>query len=626
MPDLPSGKDLLFGIRRRARRLWYRVEDVAIGAPRIPRSIAARTRQAWLGLGLQTRRRAAIAAVLVAAAAAFVFLLVPALPCAFPGGDRCAPPDDAVALVPGDALLYLHANTDPASEQYEQATALAARLPTLVQQALATLPGAAGTGIDYGDDVRSWLGGEAAVALVPGKGDEIEQALLLEVGDEPGSQRFVDELVGRNARSQDYREVAITARGDLATAVVGGFLALGSEGAVREVIDTDADAARSLEDSEPADEVADELPDDSLVQGYVSERGAEDLFRAGAALGSLEAFVNSDATRGAGAALVASEEGVEIESHSLLDAERLRASPGFFEAFAAFEPSLADELSSGALAYLGLGNPEQSITALLAQAAADAPGLVAGFEDFSKQLEDEGKVNLQREVLPLLGGEAALGIEPPAKRDGAQGGGGGEDEAEVEPEVPEGIEPGGPPPLPEERGELSFTAVPYVGFVADEVDEDQARKALADLQVPISEALDPDESGQAAVFEGAEIEGLQARSLRISPIVNLTYAIFDEKLVVATDPLGVEQVKAGETSLVDSDAYERATEGFPDELAAILYLNVGDLIALAEQEGLGADPAYALFATEIRKLEGLGLAVTSDEAGIGARLRLTVED
>jgi Protein of unknown function (DUF3352) len=625
VPDLPSRKDLVSGIRRRARRLWYGAEDLAIAAGRIPRWIGDRARHAWFALSLEARRGAAIAAGAVVAAAAIILLLVPALPCQFPGGDRCAPPDDAVALVPGDALLYLHANTDPDSEQYEQAAALAKRLPTLVQQALATLPGAAGTGIDYREDVRPWLGGEAAVTLVPGDRDAVEQALLLEVDDDAGSERFVDELVGRDARSEDYREVPVTARGDLATAVVGGFLALGSEDAVRGVIDTDAGNARSLDDAEPPDEVADELPDDSLVQVYVSERGAEDLFRAGAPLGSLEAFVNSDATRGAGAALVVTEEGFEIESHSLLDSERLRSSPGFFEAFAPFEPSLADELSSGALAYLGLGNPEQSIKALLAQATADAPGLVAGFDDFTKQLADQGEVNLQREVLPLLAGEAALGIEPPQQRDGAQGGG-GEDEAEVEPELPEGIEPGGPPPLPAEPGELSFTGVPYVGFVADEVDEEQARKALADLQVPISKALDPDESGQAAVFEGAEIEGLQARSLRISPIVNLTYAIFDEKLVVATDPVGVEQVKGGDTSLVDSDAYERATEGFPDELAAILYLNVGDLIALAEQEGLGADPAYALFAGEIRKLEALGLAVTSDETAVGARMRLTVED
>jgi len=189
-----------------------------------------------------------------------------------------------------------------------------------------------------------------------------------------------------------------------------------------------------------------------------------------------------------------------------------------------------------------------------------------------------------------------------------------------------GIEPGGPAPLPPEPGELSFTGVPYVGLVADEVDEEPARKALADLQVPIADAINPEGGTQAPVFEGEDIEGVQARSLRISPTVNLTYALFDGKLVVATDPAGVKQVKSGDDDLSDSGAFERATDDFPDELAALLYLNLGDLIALAEQQGLGADPAYAIFAPDVRKLEALGLAVTSDESAIGTELRLTLED
>ncbi len=415
-------------------------------------------------------------------------------------------------------------------------------MPTLTSQLVARLPGAAGAGIDYARDVRPWLGGEAAVALIPGAGDDVEQALMLEIGDENGAESFTGELVGRRTESRDYAEVPVTTQRDLSTAEVGGFLVIGPTEAVHAVIDAQGPEGRSLEDSEPAEEVADELPDDSLVTAFVSEQGAADLFRAGAPLGSLEAFVNSDATTGAGAALVAGDDGVEIESHSALDPERLESSPGFFGAFAPFDPSLGGELSPGALVYLGLGDPEKSIEALLAQASAETPGLTKGFEKFAEDVRKDGDVNIEREVLPLLGGEVAIGIEPPPK--GGDGNASNEDE-----EPPEGIAPGGPAPLPAEPGELSFTGVPYVVLVADDVDEDQARKTLADLQVPIAEALDPGEGGQAPVFEGTDIEGLQARSLRISPTVNLTYAIFDEKLVVATDPAGIEQVKAGEESL-----------------------------------------------------------------------------
>jgi hypothetical protein len=619
-----SPRDISFNLRRKARRVRYRLEDAWIAVRRIPAWIGSGARSAWLRLSPPVRRRVAVIAALAAAVAAFMLLAVPALPCQLPGGDRCPPSDDAVELVPGDSLLYVHVNTDSGSEQYERATELAARLPSLAGQVVARLPGASGAGIDYDKDVRPWLGGEAAVALVPTGAGELDQALLLEVGDEAGAQSFADELTGKGTPSEPYRDVQVTTKGDVSTANVNGFLVVGAKRAVESVIDTDVGAARSLDRSDAANEVDDELPDDALVKAFVSDEGADDLFRAGAPLGAFESFVNSDATRGAGAALVADDDGIEIETKSLLDAARLENSPGFFEAFPPFEPGLADELSSGALAYLGLGNPDESIRALLAQATAEAPGLVAGFDNFSKQLAKQGKVNLQREVLPLLGGEAALGIEPPPSQgDSENNGGGGENE--VNPGPPQGIEPGGPPPLPSEPGQLGFTGVPYLGFVADGVDEEQARKALADLQVPIADALDPDETGQAPVFEGEEIEGVQARSLRISPIVNLTYALFDDKLVVATDPAGVKQVKSGDDSLSGSDGFKRATDGFPDELAAILYLNVGDLIALAEQQGLGEDPAYALFAEDVRKLEGLGLAVTRDDSGIGTELRLTVE-
>jgi hypothetical protein len=165
-----------------------------------------------------------------------------------------------------------------------------------------------------------------------------------------------------------------------------------------------------------------------------------------------------------------------------------------------------------------------------------------------------------------------------------------------------------------------------VDFVAEGVDEEQAREALADLQVPIARALDPSESGQAPVFEDQKIEGLDAPSLRISPTINLTYALFGGKLVVATDPAGVSQVKAGDRSLEDSDRFEAATDGFSDELSAILYLNLADLIGLAEREGLAADPSYALFAEEIRELDALGLAVLRAEERIETRARLTVGD
>ena len=110
---------------------------------------------------------------------------VPNLPCQAPGGDECAPPDDAIELVPGDTLAYLHADTDPDSQQYENAAALAERLPKLTDQLIDRLPGPTG-GSSYRREVST-----VARRRGRGRGDPGPQRRpggrpLLEIGDEEG--------------------------------------------------------------------------------------------------------------------------------------------------------------------------------------------------------------------------------------------------------------------------------------------------------------------------------------------------------------------------------------------------------------------------------------------------------
>ena len=64
------------------------------------------------------------------AALTLVWLVaVPALPCEAPGGDTCPPADDAIQLVPQDALAYVHLNVDRDTEQYEDAAKVSERFP-----------------------------------------------------------------------------------------------------------------------------------------------------------------------------------------------------------------------------------------------------------------------------------------------------------------------------------------------------------------------------------------------------------------------------------------------------------------------------------------------------------------
>jgi hypothetical protein len=592
-------------------------------------------RTLWFRLSVTTRNRVAAASGVLALAALIWFAAVPVLPCQFPAGDVCPPSDDASEIVPGDTLAYVHANLDPETEQYEAAAEVGARLPTLARQLPFLLPRLSGVPADFTERVRPWLGGEVALAIVPGEGGRPEQLLMFEVDNSAAAETFAEETASGRLSEADHEGVTVrTDERGRASALVGDFLLIGSETAVERTIDVERGEGRSLADSPLASEVLDALPDDSVAQAAVSDAGVAELLSDGRApFGSLEAFVNFDATVGAGAALVASDGALEFAIHSRLDPERLESSPGFFDAFPPFEPSLGDELQPETLAYLGLGDPAASVDQLITQAVAEAPGIAGGFEDLVEDLRRSDEIDLREEVLPLLGGEAAVSIEPV--------GAGRAEAAEPEPEaeVP-GADIGAPEPpgavppeelLPPEDappapGVVPPAGVPYLMFVTDEVDEERARETLARLQGPLAEALDPAETLQAPVFSQRRIDGVEAHSLRLSRTVDLTYAVFDGRLVIASDPRGVAELASGEGGLADAETYGRATEGLPAEPNLLVYLNLAELIALAERAGLAQDPAYASVARDIRRLDALGLAVERGDTTLDTALRLTVGD
>ncbi len=89
---------------------------------RAPHAVWGGVKGFWEGLGIYTRRRLVLAVAVAAFAAVLLAFAVPRLPCQFPGGDVCAPDDDAEAVVPADALGYVHLSLDPESSQYSSVT------------------------------------------------------------------------------------------------------------------------------------------------------------------------------------------------------------------------------------------------------------------------------------------------------------------------------------------------------------------------------------------------------------------------------------------------------------------------------------------------------------------------
>ncbi len=564
-----------------------------IEAGRVPVELGRDGWDWWLDLSIYTRRRLGLAAGLLAAVALIWLVALPALPCQAPGGNVCPPSDHAIELVPNDALAYIHLNLDRDGDQFKAAESVASRVPTLAQQAIGRLalelPGPNGASLDFGRDVEPWLGGEAALAILPAGGRVAQEVQLLRVGDEDGARKFASSIASGKPRASRYRNVEIQVdRRGLATAIVGGFLAIGTRGGVRQVIDAQsgADDTKSLADDPAAADARDALPDDRLADVYLSKDGTSRLVTvAGSPLATLAAVIDPGASRGVAAALVASDQGLDLDIRSVLDPAHVSAHPGFFSAFPSFEPELAASLPPDSLGYLGIGDPGRAIGSLLEQASASEPGLAAAVGRLSKRVRALKGVDLERQLAPALGGEAAFALEP-SPRGGAR--------------------------------------TPVLVFVGSGIDEELATKALARLQGPVAKALGS--SRRAPAFSQHRVGNVTVHSLSLSSTVDLSYAIVDQALVIATDPAGVRARAAGGPGLDDADPFREATSGLPSEVSTLGYLDLGGLIAIAERAGLAGDPAYETFAPEIRRLRALGLAVQWSAHELSTDVRLVVAD
>ena len=69
---------------------------------------------------------------------------------------------------------------------------------------------------------------------------------------------------------------------------------------------------------------------------------------------------------------------------------------------------------------------------------------------------------------------------------------------------------------------------------------------------------------QVPSFQTKEVDGVAVHSVQVSPSVDLSYAVFDGKLVISTQPEGIAQVRSSGDSLAGTGAYE-AADGSPPE-------------------------------------------------------------
>lgn len=585
-PSAPKGAgDLRFLLATRLRALGYWLREKAQAAWRWIKQVAAALAYWWSKRSRTTRMRIFAVAGVAVLYLIIKFLPVPGVPCQISAAKECAPSDDTIAYVPRNALLYAHLTVNSDSHQWELAGDLEDELPNftaLLQSDTSSIATPAGRAVDLGHEVLPWAKDDLALIGVPGPKKTTAEAYVVGVGDSAKADRFLTSLSpgGKPKQAKVGGDTLSVYSDGVATARSGDQALFGSVLAVRAALAARSGHLPRLEGS-PQDAARSDLPNVRLAEVYLSPAGISRMLagRPGSAT-QLNTFVDYGASTGMAASLRARADGVEVNLVSDLDPKLEQRSPTVFATLPQFEPGLADEAGPRALGYIGVGDLGPALNKALATAGASAQGLAGSLRALAQGLQQQAGVDPLKDLLPALGGQAALIAEPTG-------------------------------------------GVPYASLIVDGVDEKKASAALASLEQPLLRSVGT-KGPQVPSFQSKEIDGVTVHSLQISPSVDLSYGIFDGKLVISTQPEGISQVRSSGDSLAGTSGYQAAVDRLPDRVSALVFLNLDEVLGLAQQAGLAEDPLYASLSEDISHLQSLGLAVRGSDEQLRSELFLAI--
>ncbi len=467
------------------------------------------------------------------------------------GSEQGPRADGAVKLVPGNALLYVHAQVEPDGEQWRRAGEIVRELPALSRlrdQVLDSLSRGRRP-LDFDTQVRPWIGDEAALALLPA-GRRATSLILVRVADQVGARRFL-EGAGK-PRSQRHGGVTVRVYGDLAAAFVGDFLAVGSPENVNAAID--ARRRGSLAGTALFRRAVDQLKlEDPLAYAYAPKRGLAEVLRGQrGVVGQIRALLDRPGLTAAAASVRADLIGIRLSFATLTE-------PSGQTAAEQFRPTLIRQVPAGTIAYLGASGPDGVLDQLqrLGGGAGSLPPLL---ERLRRNLGPQGEAAVARAVRPLLDRESALIVTPPV-------------------------------------------SLPVVTLLVADTSPKEGGDLLVALQPVIARLLEAPSQlgGQVPTLQQRRIAGVEATSLRLSPGLELTYAAFEGMLVVSTSPAGIRQIRATGYSLEQNAAFATRLRDFLGRASSVVFLDLRRLTSLVERAGLSATPGYRAIKPDIAR-------------------------
>jgi hypothetical protein len=500
-------------------------------------------------------------------------------------GDE-APASGAAALVPADALAYGHVSLDGSRPAVKQALAVLRRFPDapLLQAAvlnrlgsLAAASPSAGA-VDFATDIRPWLGAEAALALLDTSTSTAGSLIVLDVSDRTRARQFLERFGAGTSTS--YRSTGITAyaRGT-EVAFVGHYLVIGQDPAVRASIDVAAGRAPSLQSASAYRHAAAGEPAGRVLDLYASAAGVRRLLAPqGGVIGALGGLLYKPTLTGVSIALTPRPGGLAIRVHSALDASTPAAGAS------AFSPALPSSLPAGTTLMLDLTNLDGVAPRLLGATATGGVGngLLPLLSRIGIALGAEG-VNVHRDIVSAFHGETVVALVP-----GPSG------------------------------------ARPTLLIVARAPDEQRTRAAMAALQTPFAQLFGPRGPGVAPVFTDHQVGGITVHQLTPTRGLELDYAVFDQKLVIATSLGAIAALRTHAHALTGEPAYRAALATGPDRVTSVLFLDFSQLLSLGEQTGLTRSAQYQALRPDLEKVRAVGLSSTSGETDSTAELFLQI--
>lgn len=472
----------------------------------------------------------------------------------------------AAGYVPAASPLYFEVSTDTNGLQWKQLRALATLFPGYAHMKKGLDKGLSSNGIDWDTQVRPLLGKNAALA-VPSLPDgsvaagapsdpaksagglaatAADQPVIAVVEIAPGKSGAIKTLLTSQPGSgiaqtgaKDDATLYADAAGGMYAAVNDQVLIIGSsQDVVSKALDAHAAGGdQVLSGVAKFNDALAKLPSDVFAQAYVNLEGITKS--ALAAVPQAKQLAGSQVTGVAAMSITAEKTGLRMK------AILVGAPPA--SAQTEYTPTLMASAPQDALAYVGFNRLADTVQGALSSAGESSSG------DTKKQID------ALTGQLPLL-----LGVTGGDLRNLT----GGEHAVVV----------------------TDGRNAPAVSLALKTANGAQASKSLAALSKSVPQALNQFGGIKAKLpaWTAVDLGGVKGQQLALSANAGVVWGVKGDLAVIGTQATGVAQVlspTAGTLPLSRTPAFTTATQGMPDKVTGLAWVNVARIVAALEARG-----------------------------------------